>query len=319
MPGRFVGHRGARDSEWSWERNEETTEGRLSERPLRAVLMGTAFIIGVAAFAFGLVLLLNNGDGNAAPPIVSATSTPTPDATPNITPEPPTPSGTPAPTRTTAPTRTPSPTASPVPTASPTPGPTYDAILSSWSPTESLWITPTHNSSTSNYAQGGSVPFLLQIDDVQPGTRYDLTITYDCQTARGHAFDYLTGLASGDTEPLLTAPGPGTTVPDSALITPDDPSITFDDGQGGAFRAWGAVFSSASAPTPSTACTRAKTVNLSLLAQDTTLRLVWAAHLASIADWGAGQGAGSATPFGITVDVNGEVQIDFTMAAGSIN
>lgn len=278
-------------------------------------MLGAAFIVGIAAFAFGLFLVLNNGDGNAAPPVVSATTTPTdePTATPGETREPTAPpqSSTVAPTL--------SPTAPPVPTVTPTPGPTYDAILSSWSPTESIWITPAHNSSTSNYSEGDFVPFLLQIDDVVAGTTYDVAITYDCLSSESHAFDFLGGITNSETQPLLTAPGPGSTVPDSALAAPDDPSLLFDDNHGTSFRAWGAVFSAASSPTPLSDCTGAKTVNLSLLAQATTLRLVWTGHLASSADWGAGAGAASAAPFELEIDVRGEVQHSFTMVAGSID
>lgn len=315
MPGRFVGHRGARDSEWSWERNEGMSESRVSKRPLRAIFAGAVFLAGVAAFAVGLVILLSNGDGDAAPPIVSATATQTvpPTGSPHTTAEPTAPVATATPT----PITTASPTATPAPT--PTPGPGYTADLSSWSTTESLWITPTHNSSTSDYSEGDLVPFLLQIEGAAPGTTYKVAIAYDCLSSGKHAFDYLGGLQKTNTEPVLTSPGPGSIVPDSALVPPGDPSTTFDDTQDDSLKAWGAVFSAASSPTPQTDCAGTKTVSLSLLAQDRTVSLVWTGHLASGSDWGQGNGAASAAPFEMSVDVNGEVQQSFTMAAGSIN
>jgi hypothetical protein len=301
LPGRFTAHRGARDPEWSWERDEDIVNGRLSKRPLRTVLVVSALVVGITAFAFGLFLLLSDGNGDAAPPIASATASPTATATPSPTASP-----------------TPRPTSVASPTPAPTPGPAYATSLLSWSETESAWVASELDSSTSDYSEGDLVPFLLKIEDATSGTTYVVTITYDCLSLGFHAFDYLAGLDDDSAEPLLTSPGPGNSLPDSSLLVPDDPSIDFDGRQGASLNAWGAVFSAASGPTPATECTGTKSVSLSLSAQDTTLSLAWAGHLASPADWGQADGAASATPFGMAVDVNGEVEESFSMLSSAV-
>jgi hypothetical protein len=306
-----VGHRGARESEWSWEHTEEISERRISRRPLRAVLITLGIVGGLAAFAFGIFLIASNGDGDAAPPVVSASASPTPAVTPDRSPVP-TDARTPTPART----ETPTPSATAAPTA--TPGPSYDVEFAAWSRTESQWLTPSHNDSTSDYEEGEAVPFILRIDNAEPGETYSIAIEYDCLAAGNHAFDYLGGAEDAGAEPLLADPGPGGAVHDSSLVVPDDTSIDFDDPNGGSLKAWGGVFSSARAPDPQTPCTGAKTVNLSLLAQGRTVILVWTGHLASPSDWGNGRGAGDATPFGITVVVDDVIERTFTMLAGSV-
>jgi hypothetical protein len=305
LPGRFTAHRGARDPEWSWERDEDIVKGRLSKRPLRTVLVVSALATGITAFAFGLFLLLSDGNGDAAPPIASDTASPTATAT-----------AIPTATPTAAP--TPRPTSVASPKLTPTPGPAYATSLLSWSETESGWVASELDSSTSDYGEGDLVPFLLRIEDTTPGTTYVVTITYDCLSSGFHAFDYTAGLDDDNTEPLLASPGPGNAVPDSSLVAPDDPTLAFDGPQGSSMKVWGALFSAVGGPTPSTECTGTKSVSLSLSAQDTTLSLVWAGHLASPVDWGTGDGAASATPFGVEVDVNGEVEESVSMLPGAV-
>lgn len=284
--------------------------------PLRAILITSGIAGGLAAFAFGLFLLATSGDGDAAPPIVSASASPTA-ATPSGPPA--TAGPTDSPTRSALPTAspTPKPTATRAPTA--TPGPRYTAELAAWSEAESAWVTPLHNSSTSGYAEGEFVPFLVSIDHAEAGTSYQVRIKYDCRANGSPAFDFIGADPLASDQPLVTEPGPGSTLPTSMINIREDTSIPFDDARGGSLRAWGAVFSAADGPSPQTDCTGSKTVNVSLLAQDSTLTLVWTAHLASRKDWGGDDGSASAAPFSITVEVNGEVERTFTMAPGSID
>ena len=254
--------------------------------------------------------MLNNGNGNAAPPLSTLTASPT--ATVSID----TPSPTPEITSTLQPTVTPEASTSPAPTA--TPGPSVLALLAVWSNTTSDWVATALDQETSSYREGDFVPFLLRIDDAERGTTYDIELTYDCLVAGHHAFDFIAGLTPDEKDPLLTAPGPGRTTPDSSLIVPDDASIAFDDSTGATVLAYGATFSAASGPEPETECSDAKTLSLSVVAQDNTIMLIWTGHLASSEDWGEGSGASDATPFRIAVQINGEVQQIVTLLPGSV-
>lgn len=304
MPGRFIGHRGARDSEWSWEHEDEEHEATHKRRWPLAVLLSGAVIAGVAAFAFGVFLVISNNDGNAAPPVVSLSPTPTTSPTPAVTVTP-------------GLTSSPSPTASPTPTLAPTPA--YSIELSAWSDVTSSWTASSLDDETSAYEEGDSVPILLLIERARPGDTYDVQIRYDCMANGEPAFDYLSGAEQAGEAPLLTPPGPGRAIPDSSLTMPDDPSIDFDGASTGSMQVWGAVFSDAGYPTPDTECTRSKTMDLSLLARDDTVTLVWTAHLASEEDWGAGSGASAAAPFSLRVQVNGEVAAVITVEAGALS
>lgn len=303
MARRFIEQRGPRDSEWSWERIDDVGGRAGGKRVLWNAILGSAFIGGAVATAIGIVLLATNGSGDAAPPPVSLA--PTPEATAIATP---------APAATSAPTL--EPTATPAPL--PPPGQQFDAQLAAWSDITSEWTTMNLDQKTSGYRAGDFVPFLLRIDDAKPGTTYDLQLTYECSASGKPAIDFLSGVALDQTAPLLTSPGPGSVAPDSALGQLDDSSINFDTQQQAWFLAWGAGFSRAEGPSPQTECTGAKTISTSLVAQDETVILIWAGHLASAADWGQGSDAASATPFSITAEINGWSQQSLTMLPGAV-
>jgi hypothetical protein len=163
------------------------------------------------------------------------------------------------------------------------------------------------------------VPVLLRIENVIPGDTYDVRITYDCVSGGSQAFDFLAGIASDDTKPLMTAPGPERVTPDSALLVPDDASIDIDYGPGSVFRAWGATFSAVGGPIPQTPCTDRKAIDLSIIAQTDTVILAWAGHLASSADWGAANGAGDSTPFSVSVEIDGAIELELTLLPGSVS
>ena len=310
MPGRFIGHRGARDSEWSWERTDNI-EGRGNGRgPLRTALFTFALIGGMGAIALGLFLILSNDNGDAAPP---------PSTSPTVTAKPTdTATSTPQPTAVTTP--TPSPTMTPEPTIAPTATPAFGfrAQLRAWSDATSEWVLTALDQGTSNYREGDLVPILLRIEEATPGDTYDLQIKYDCASGERHAFDFLSGIATDDKDPLMTAPGPERISPDSALMVPDDASLEVDDATGGTFLAWGATFSAASEPQPETACSDEKSIAVSLIAQADTVMLIWAGHLASSADWGPDGGAASAGPFRVEVVIDDVAKESVTLLPGSV-
>lgn len=303
MPGRFIEHHSAHDTEWSWEREDDANNRVRRKRSFTDAFLGFVFVGGVVAMAFGFVLILTSGSGNAAlPPPASATPTPGPTAV-----------ATPAPSRSS--TQTPQPTATLAPT--PPPGQQFDAQLAAWSDIKSEWLTTALDQETSGYRAGEFVPFLLRIDDAKPGTTYDLQITYECFASGKPAIDFIAGIELDHAALLQTSLGPGSVTPDSVLSQLDDSSLNFDD-QHGWFWAWGAAFSRAAGPLPQTECESTKTLSISILAQDETVILVWAGHLASPADWGEGNDAASAAPFSIVVEIDGWSLHSLTMVPGSV-
>ena len=195
--------------------------------------------------------------------------------------------------------------------------PAFRVLLAAWSNTTSGWVAAL-DQETSSYTEGDFVPFLLRIDDAEPGTTYDLELTYRCLVSERHAFDFVSSLKADQQDPMLTAPGPGRTTPDSSLIVPDDASIEFDGSDGATIAAWGATFRAASEPEPQTDCTDAKTINISIVAQDSTIMLVWTGHLASSEDWGEGNGASAEIAFNLDVSVDGAAKQILTLLPGSV-
>jgi hypothetical protein len=176
----------------------------------------------------------------------------------------------------------------------------------------------TLDQNTSGHRAGQFLPFLLQIDDATPGTNYDLQLTYDCLASGKPAIDFVAGIELDHAALLHASPGPGGVSPHSVLSQLDDVSLDIDI-QHGWFLAWGAAFSRVEGPLPQTECKGTKTVNLSLLAQESTMILIWAGHLASSADWGEGNGAASATPFSVAVEINGWSSHSLTVLPGSVS
>lgn len=309
MPGRFIGHRGARDSEWSWEQTDDSGGRGYGRGPFLTALFTSAFVGGLAAIAFGLFLILSNGNGDAAPPLSTA-NTVAPTDVAASTPEP-----------TAVATPTPQTTETAAPTVAPTAAPAvrFRAQLRAWSDITSEWALTALDQGISNYREDDLVPVLLRIDNATLGDTYDLQLTYDCASRDASAIDFLGGVSSEETSSLLAAPGPKRVTPDSALIVPDDPSLDFDNGPGSAFRAWGATFSAAHGPTPQSACTEQKTIDLSVIAQSETMFIVWTMHLSSPAEWGDGNSATDAVPFSLYVEINDVLELQVTLLPGAIS
>lgn len=289
MGGEFIGHRGPDEDEWTWQR-EELKAGR--PRPRRRGPAGPAVVavglVGLAAALSLALFLVLRPDGNT--PVAMPTATPTP---------------TPTPVLGTTPTAAP-----PVATATPALS-SASSRLALWAARRGEWQFSDIGAVASGYRDGGVIPFLLRIDDANPGTVYQVRLRYDCQTDGVAAFDFLAGYdrdAGGD--PALADQGPGRLQPDAAIPVPDDPSIAFDDQELAGerlFRLWGATFDAEPVgPAPDTSCRDEKLMVLRIRAQAETVFLMWGAHLGSAEDWGAGRGAGSQEmPFGIEVRTPG--------------
>lgn len=307
--GRFIGHRGPQDDEWSWEPTSEPPRGGRGRRlPLAIAFAVTT--LGVVIVAVALLLLSSSDDGSAN----GVPGSPSPTGTPVKTPAP-----SPTATRTVAPTVTAEPTASstatPVPTASPTQG---SSTLWVWSRTAKAWLQDSLTAQQSDYHEGQAIPVMLRIDDATVGQTYRVQIRYDCRAGNAAGIDFLTDGGGDAVTGAQAAPGPGRAGPDASAIIGDDPSITFDDGAQGSLSVWGGTFASApEGPLPESACQKRKLVEFNLRAVDKTVYVIWAGHAASSAQWPQG---GSSTAPSIVLEgtLAGSSPHQVTIEAGAI-
>ena len=187
--------------------------------------------------------------------------------------------------------------------------------LAQWADVDGEWRLGDLNRNNSAYHEGEAVPFMFRSTGVDPGTRYTLSISYDCVHRDVSAYDFL---ASYDRDrgdaPALASGGPGSASPDETAVIPDDPSISYDDIPGGIFSLWGGSFLSApQGPEPSTLCAAdhgqkaEKAITVEFETEADSVWLLWAGHLSSELDWGPGLGASSISgaPFHMKVDIEG--------------
>lgn len=296
MAQRLIGRRGKDENEWTW---VPTLPPRPSSRPRRRLvaLVVTGVLISAAiGTPLGLVLTRSSGDGNiagaripAASPTATATSAP---VAPRVTPSPSSP-----------------PTiafATPVPT---TPTGTHFR-LAAWTEVPGEWRFGDLNRMNSDFFEGEAIPFLVRIENAEPGTTYSLAIRYNCAADDVAAFDFVASYDSFvGTGIALAEEGPGRPVPDVTIAVPDDSSIEFDDEDPveRLFQLWNGTFASQpSGPTPDSACSGEKLVSLDITAQAETVFLLWGGHLAYENDWGEGRGASSQSSlFQMAVDLSG--------------
>lgn len=310
MDGRYIGHRGSRGSDWTW---EEGAPGKKTGRNGRgrawAILMALALAAAAALTVVTLVLTLGGG-GDAGK------ASPTPFSTPSRAPSPsPAPTGSPTP----RPTAVAPATATPAASATPA-GPMVAPRLAVWSTKNSRWLAEDLAATPSGYREGDAMPFLLRIDGAKAGTAFEAQLKYDCKSGGAAAFDFLVSVPDQLANQTATADGgPGRQRPDSTIPVPDDLSISPDDADGRSLRLWGGTFQGPpTGPEPATACRNEKTVTVGILARQETVFLMWGAHLASAADWGASNAASAASAFGMRAIVNGGATAAVNVPAGAI-
>ncbi len=289
---RLIGRRGSGGSGWTW-----VSTGPGPPRPRRRPpFWPAALLLGGIALLLGLSFLLvsafrsDSGDQAIAQPGDHARATQAPA---------PSPTHPAASAQAVAPSQTGTPSAS-APTAGPGP---VRYRLALWSDPQQEWRFDDLGPEHSAYREGEAVPFMLRIDDARPGALYAISIRYDCALGGVNAYDYLTAYSRDrGAAPALAPRGPGREAPDDTAAASDDSSFLFDNAGGPReFQAWGATFAAPpSRPLPLALCRgqqaqeAKKEITLHLLAQDSTVWLLWGAHLASPLDWGAGNGAASA-------------------------
>ena len=299
MSDRIKGQRDSHGDNWSWGPpggdGPAQGSGRPPPFPWRpALLVAVALVLIV--IGVGLLALADDDSGNSS---VNGSNTPT--ASPRHT-------GTEGATA----------------SSEATTGPTRSAgqaevRLFAWSRQGNEWVDDTLPAGE-GYKEGDAIPVLLQIDRATSGSFYETIVSYQCGTDHGAGFDFLTSPAEVDSDAVLTGPGPGRERPDSTVPIPNDPNITFDDESAGLFQLWGATFQqSLQGPLPPSTCDRQKEFHLITAAVSDTVSLVWAAHLASAADWGEGKGSASAqAPLTIEVTIVGVADARVTVADGAI-
>ena len=272
MPDRIIARRNSTQAEWRWS-SEQIPGGTGHRGPGRRLLLAG---IGAVVISVGVILLeLSDDSSGSQPP-----TTQSPTAGASVSPGP-----TDVPTEPV--TATPS-------TLSQSPVATGDVRLFVWSRQDRRWLESENARDEPGYREDEAVPFMLRIEDTVPTTAYEVALQYECRTAQGAAFDYLSSVSEADSAAQMIPPGPARRE-DSAVPIPDDPSITFDGG-GRRFQMWGGTFDEMpEGPSPAGACETEKRIDLSLLARSDILFLMWGAHLASSSDWGENAGASSQT------------------------
>jgi len=267
------GHRDSRGDSWSW---EPVQPGPRPDAGSRLRWGGVLLAIVGAALAGIVFLIVEAGDeddsSGQAPttrsPVLGASRTPTITSSPQSS----------------SSTRIP---------ASPSADTNGSSRLFVWSRQRRQWLQSDLSQETPGYREGEPVPFMLRIDDVASRTVYQVELRYECHTAQGAAFDYLTDVSDADISATTTEPGPGREREDASIPVPDDATINFD-GSDRRFLAWGASFQEApEGPLPAAPCGGEKRFRINLMAHDDTLFLIWGGHLALSTDWGESQGAAS--------------------------
>lgn len=261
------GYRDSQSETWSWE--EPSGQGSGRGPPWRPLLVAIC-ALGLAAVVLGLILSDDGGErrGGAGSSVTPASTKP----------QTVTPSGSNA--------NSPAPTISAAGRDQPT------VELLGWSRESTRWYGEEIPGDKASVREGESIPVLMRLDGAVAGRLYAVTVRYQCATDKGAAFDFLAAAAEGDAPALLTEPGPGRVRPDSTISIPDDQSIGFDDDAARSFQLWGGTFHlSPQGPAPSSPCLDVKKLNLTVIAQEPSVYLIWAAHLASAASWGPGRGA----------------------------
>jgi hypothetical protein len=291
MPNRIVGRRDQSGDEWRWlpvpvdEPKRDFGGGRNPRRNLLLAALGAVLIF------IGVVLLVVFADNSASEPDSSSSAGPgTDSASVSTTTE--AASGTGGPTATED-------------ASSGSPPPPGDVRMYVWSRQDQQWLDSDNLQDNPGYAEGETIPFMLELVGATNGAVYDVTIEYQCRTPAGAAFDYLGSIADEKDDAInMTPPGP-VRREDASILVPDDPSIPFDQ-PGRRLRTWDASFERMpGGPLPAEPCEDIKRVTLSLLAQGQTAVLIWGGHLAAESDWGEGQGAASQPmPIGMGVSVN---------------
>ena len=183
----------------------------------------------------------------------------------------------------------------------------------------SSWQTGDLNQSNSSYAEGDSVPYRATLTGLTPEAIYRLTIAWDATKNGLRAIDYLTSYNRTEASAVpCDAATCGAVGPVQTGI-PADASLGSVVQVAGSFTAWGAQFTSPGTvigdPSAGNLCsgspcsvganpsayglsgsyadTAERRISIVFTAKNATVVIAWGGHVASQADWGAGNAASS--------------------------
>ncbi len=171
------------------------------------------------------------------------------------------------------------------------------------------WENGNLGPSKAHYLEGQSVPYRMGLTDLNIGTMYTVRIQWDTTKGGDHALDYLTSFDRTETTAnacsglLLAAQ---CLLPPTTAAIPVDPNVTKGHDQilgngdditqvgGQQFKMWGGTLTG-TAPNYVVSGTyagdSATSIDIQFTATGTEAVLAWGGHIASRADWGAGNSA----------------------------
>jgi hypothetical protein len=178
------------------------------------------------------------------------------------------------------------------------------------------WVSGSVNHNRALYREGDFVPMRTVLTRLVADRRYTLRIGYDAVVGGLHSYDYL-GSVDGTVhagQQIVPCTGVAETLgPHRCGLAPHrfriptDTDTTFPHGSqaAGYFAAWGARIELVAYvdPTPITVATPGtveRQIDVTFVADGTTVVLAWGSHIASVLDWGAGRtfaSAGSGASF----------------------
>jgi len=162
------------------------------------------------------------------------------------------------------------------------PGPAPESVTGAmfWDKGANRWSPPSDLSQGgAGYSDGETVPSLLRVGDLTPGTAYQVWLDYSgCATPHSSGFDFIGSSPLGDVATDLVTSGPGRSSPDARILMP---SATSQALATGVFDLWGATFlAGPRGPLPSFLCSENKMVILRISARSDTIFLLWGSHVA---------------------------------------
>jgi hypothetical protein len=225
------------------------------------------------------------------------------------------------------PTFSPSPTAAaasatPVPPPpTPTPNVPQGAVsLALWANVTGAWWFGEMGPDVASYKPGQTIPFMVRLEGVAPGTAYRIDLRYECAGPGAETFNYLSGLQAYGNTPVEAPYGPGRDRPDAAVPVPNTPGLAADDGAAGVLFLYGGTFQRLpDAPAPGGFCPGARTISFDVMASGAVMNLVGSLHLATAAESANGYPSSNAgVPMVVEVVAANQGPVRASLAAGAV-
>ncbi|MCA1841695.1 MAG: hypothetical protein LC792_00630, partial [Actinobacteria bacterium] len=154
--------------------------------------------------------------------------------------------------------------------------------------TGSNWQNGNLNGNQAHYNEGDSVPYRMKFGGLTPLSTNTVTIGWDILQGDKHALDYLTSYFRTETDAVPCSDVPLCGVTSTTLQIPPDPNAAPGKQIGGVFTLFDGELKSASTYTRDG---DKALISLTFVARTATPVLAWGGHIATRADWGAGNSA----------------------------